>query len=123
MSLFNKEHKPICRTFNKEEVIQEINDLLSNEFSSYKVINSKDDAWDLIIIRMVSHSVVLKLGTLGLHESTRECILQEVFAVNVMSPDEEIPEYIKEYSHGWTKAHYIISDAKTLKRKLTGSRI
>lgn len=118
MALFNKSDSFNKRVFEKEKVLKDILHILENEFGAYKVIHSKNDPWDLLVIRMVSHTIILKLGAMGLHESSREAIFQEIFAINIMSPDEKIDEEIYKWSHGWTKAHYILSDAQTLKRKL-----
>ena len=118
MALFKIEDSDKKREFNKQNVIDDIKNVMNKDFAGYKVILSKDDPWDLLLIRQISRSVVMKLGAMGLHESIREIIAQEIFAVNVLHPDEEINEEDYLYSSGWTKAHFIVSDASTLLRQL-----
>lgn len=118
MSLFKKEDVNTNYSFSKDQVINSILNMLEKDFSAYKVIMSKDDPWDMIIIRLVSRRCIIQLGNMGLHESVKESVFQEVFVVNVMAPDEELPSDIEKYAQGWTKAHIIVSDAPTLKRKL-----
>jgi len=118
MALFNKTKEQIKYTFDKSKVINDIAKTLNDEFKAYKIIYPHDDLWDLLIIRMVSKSVIVKLGSLGLHESVREEIYQEVFAINVLEPDQEIQNDMIQSCSGWTKKHFIVSDAKALRRQL-----
>lgn len=118
MALFKKGLNSYKKVYNKEDVFEEIMNMLQNEFAGYKIIVSRNDAWDLLIIRNVMKKCVVNLGTLGMHESVRDQIMQEIFAVNIMSPEEEITPDISECAVGWTKSHLIVSDAYKLKLKL-----
>lgn len=102
-------------TFNKEQVLAECLVMLDKEFGAYKVILSKDDPWDILVIRMVS-----KLVKINAHhyEGERLQDLQEVFAFNIMAKDEPTPDNFMDYAKGWTRGYCRIHDAATLKRKL-----
>jgi hypothetical protein len=118
MALFNKPITVVTKAFVKDEVLADIKSLLDTQFASYKYLEFTDKPWDLLIIRSVPRTVVLKMGKLGLHESTKELIVQEIFAVSVLSPDDTITEELEKSALGWTKTHLIVSDAATVKRKL-----
>lgn len=118
MSLFNQKYTKEIIEFNKEDVLQGILDILDKEFSSYKIIESKDDPWDLIIIRMVSVTLFEQKGALGIHEGYTNKTFQEVFVVNVKPFDEVVDEEKYGYSKGWSKKHIFAHTPQAFKIKL-----
>lgn len=118
MALFNKDAVLQSINFDKSAILRDIVHLMEIDFPSYKVIPSRNDPWDFLIIKTVTKNVVSKLGTMGMHESTSEESFQEVIAVNVLSPADDIDSIPSEYSYGWVKLHLVVSDAKALKRNI-----
>jgi hypothetical protein len=118
MALFNKDPSKETISFDKNKILKDILEMMEKSFPSYKVMPSRNDPWDFIIISTVEKKVVTKLGTMGMHESVLDDSFQEVVAVNVLPPNTELLSSLIDYSYGWTKHHVVVSDAKTLKRNL-----
>jgi hypothetical protein len=110
------------KAFDKQFVIENILDMLEEEFPDLKVVsaNQTDDFcfWDIMIVKNVIKSVKTTKGAMQLYESVSDQLFQEIIVVNVLDKDEEVTPEMEDYSKGWTKYHFIVSDDKTLRNHL-----
>jgi hypothetical protein len=110
------------QSFDKQLVIEDILYMLEHEFPDLKVISATPNdefcLWDIMIVRSVVKSVKTTKGSMQLYESVSDQLFQEIIVVNVLDTDEEITKEMEEYSKGWTKYHFIVSDDKSLRNNL-----
>jgi len=87
--------------FHKENVINEIVDMVQSKFPTYRVLKLPDAIFDLLIIRSSSYQVKKAIGQ---YEGLNEMILQQVFGISVTQEKDQ--EKIKD--NGLTE--HIITD-------------
>jgi hypothetical protein len=111
--------------FNKEEVVADIRSMLSTEFPHFHTITYQPNCYndlstaypyDILLLRSISINRVHRIKSANPFEKEIEDTLQLVYAVSVIDPLTSVtPE---TFTEGWTKKHFVVSDAQTLKGRL-----
>jgi len=133
MPLLNINSNSIETTpFNKEDILSDIRNMLSTEFPYFHIIPFQQAStdipnnllstiahpYDILLLRSVNINRVHRIKSANPFEKEIEDTLQLVYAVSVIHPLTPLTESFKKITEGWTKKHFVVSDAQTLKGRL-----
>lgn len=105
--------------YDKEESIKNILSMLAQDYPHFHIIaNIPYVIYDFLIIRTRPIIQVVKIESMNPYEKQVDTNIQEVYAVSIFDPKEDISKFDFSSTAAFTKCHIIASDEKGLKRRL-----
>lgn len=106
------------KSFDKDAIVKDIQDQIKKNYADqYFALESPDKSLcDMILIKSVTATIKTAPSPMKLYSQEMEKKLQQVIAVSIIDPNEELPE--EDLTTLWTACHLIISDSRTLFRRL-----
>lgn len=101
-----------------ENILQQIEKNYSDEYFAFEcpITDTDKVVCDIVLIKSSIYTIKTPPSAMKLCNLELEKKLQQVIAVSIIDPEEDLPE--KDLTAGWTSCHLIVSDSRTLFRKL-----
>ena len=104
--------------FDKEAIIENILLQIEKDYcGEYFAFECPDKSLcDIVLIKSAIYTIKTPPTAMKMCSLDIEKKLQQVIAVSIIDPDKDLPE--KDLTTEWTSYHLIVSDSRTLFRKL-----